>query len=294
MKLSKTTSTAVVIIVNYTQEKHRRNMASLTSATPTTTKEEQKKTGNSKSASPTKGLFDKPVLVVAIAGGTGSGKTSVANAIRKKLGDEHIAFISHDSYYKDLSHLTLEKRAANNFDHPNSLDTELMVEDLKKLRNGQATNIPMYDFSTHSRISTVELVEPKPVLLVEGILIFSEPELRNQFDIKIFVDAPADIRLIRRLERDRKERGRDGHSVIKQYLSTVRPMHIEFVEPSKRHADIIIPEGGHNKIALDMVISRLQRDLASRGAIVEGEWSPFRRPVEPPSTSPALKDNFKL
>ena len=118
----------------------------------------------------------------------------------------------------------------------------------------------MYDFGTHSRIASVELIEPKPVLLVEGILIFAEPELRSQFDIKIFVDAPADIRLIRRLERDRKERGRDGHSVIVQYLSTVRPMHIEFVEPSKRHADVIIPEGGHNKIALDMVISRVVRN----------------------------------
>ena len=230
---------------------------------------------------------------MAIAGGTGSGKTSVANAIRKSIGDEHIAFISHDSYYKDLSHLSLQERAANNFDHPNSLDTELMIEDLNKLRNGRATNIPMYDFSTHARIASVELVEPKPVLLVEGILIFAEPKLRSQFDIKIFVDAPADIRLIRRLERDRKERGRDGHSVIVQYLSTVRPMHIEFVEPSKRHADVIIPEGGHNKIALDMVISRLQRDLASRGALVKGEWSPFRRPQEP-ETDKVPKDEFKL
>ena len=263
-------------------------MSSLTTDPPATLP-----SGNAKPCSPTKGLFDKPVLVVAIAGGTGSGKTSVANAIRKSIGDEHIAFISHDSYYKDLSHLSLQERAANNFDHPNSLDTELMIEDLNKLRNGRATNIPMYDFSTHARIASVELVEPKPVLLVEGILIFAEPKLRSQFDIKIFVDAPADIRLIRRLERDRKERGRDGHSVIVQYLSTVRPMHIEFVEPSKRHADVIIPEGGHNKIALDMVISRLQRDLASRGALVKGEWSPFRRPQEP-ETDKVPKDEFKL
>ena len=250
----------------------------------------EQKTGNSK-PSPSKGLFDRPVLVVAIAGGTGSGKTSVATAIRKTIGDEHIAFISHDSYYKDLSHLSLSERASNNFDHPRSLDTTLLVEDLKKLRSGRATNIPMYDFSSHSRIASVERVEPKPILLVEGILIFSEPELRKQFDIKIFVDAPADIRLIRRMERDRKERGRDGHSVIVQYLSTVRPMHIEFVEPSKRHADVIIPEGGHNKIALDMVISRIQRDLASRGAIVDGSWSPFRRPAEPLEVP---EDNFEL
>ena len=243
--------------------------------------------------SPSKGFFDRPVLVVAIAGGTGSGKTSVATAIRKSIGDEHIAFISHDSYYKDLSHLSLEERASNNFDHPNSLDTELMIADLKKLKSGRATNIPMYDFSTHARIESVELVEPKPILLVEGILIFSELELRKEFDIKIFVDAPADIRLIRRMERDRKERGRDGHSVIVQYLSTVRPMHIEFVEPSKRYADVIIPEGGHNKIALDMVISRIQRDLASRGAIVDGSWSPFRKPTEP-TEEEQVKDKFKL
>ena len=203
-------------------------MASLVITAPepdaTTSQEEDTKgdstTGNS-IPSPSKGLFSRPVLVVAIAGGTGSGKTSVASAIRKSIGDEHIAFISHDSYYKDLSHLTLKERESNNFDHPNSLDTSLLVSDLKKLISGRATKIPMYDFSTHSRIASTELVEPKPVLLVEGILIFSEPELRHQFDIKIFVDAPADIRLIRRLERDRKERGRDGRSVIVQYLSTV-------------------------------------------------------------------------
>ena len=204
-----------------------------------------------------------PVLVVAIAGGTGSGKTSVSTRIRKEIGEEHIAYISHDSYYKDITHLSIEEREKNNFDHPDSLDTPLLVNDLQQLRLGNSIEVPMYDFNTHSRMKTKEVIEPRPVVLVEGILIFTEPELRKLFDIKIFVDAEADIRLIRRLQRDFTERGRDGKSVIRQYLSTVRPMHIEFVEPSKRFADIIVPEGGHNKIALDMIVSRIHRQLES-------------------------------
>lgn len=231
--------------------------------------------GASSPASP--GVFDRPVLVIAIAGGTGSGKSTLANAIRQAIGDEHIAHISHDSFYKDLTHLEEADRALTNFDHPNSLDTDLFVQSLKDLRNGRAVEIPMYDFSTHARLKESQTLAPRPVILCEGILIFSEPALRGLFDIKIYVDAPADIRFIRRLMRDKRERGRDSHSVIQQYLSTVRPMHEQFVEPSKRYADIIVPEGGKNAVARDMVLSRIMRDLTSRGAIVDGAWTPSLR-----------------
>ena len=222
-------------------------------------------------------LFERPVLVIAIAGGSGSGKTTVSEAVRNSIGDDHVAYISHDSYYKDLSHLPVEERAKSNFDHPESLDSQLFVNDLQKLRSGKAIDVPLYDFSTHTRISATKRIEPRPVILIEGILIFAEPDLRELMDIKIFVDAPADIRLIRRIQRDQRERGRDAQSVILQYLSTVRPMDLEFVQPSKRYADVIIPKGGRNKCAVDMVISRIHRDLQSRGAIVDGEWTPSLR-----------------
>ena len=197
-------------------------------------------------------------IIIGVAGGTGSGKTTVAFAILEKVGWNRIALIQHDSYYYDASNLPLEERARLNFDHPDALETPLLVEHLKQLRSGQPVQIPTYDFRTHTRLAETRLINPEPVILVEGILIFAEPALRELFDVKIFVDADADIRFMRRLERDLKERGRSLDSVIDQYMNTVRPMHLEFVEPSKRYADVIIPEGGHNTVALDMVVARVQ------------------------------------
>ena len=200
---------------------------------------------------------DKP-LVIGIAGGSGSGKTTVAQEILQRVGPSRIAFLQHDSYYKDLSGLPPARRAEVNFDHPDSLETELLAKHVALLLDNQPVEVPIYDFATHSRTSQTFTVQPKPVILVEGILIFVEPALREMFDVKIFVDTDADIRFIRRLERDIAERGRTTQSVIKQYQSTVRPMHLEFVEPSKRYADVIIPEGGFNTAAMDMVVARIQ------------------------------------
>ncbi|NQU30074.1 MAG: uridine kinase [Anaerolineae bacterium] len=197
-------------------------------------------------------------LVIGIAGGSGSGKTTVAQEILNRVGPSRIAFLQHDAYYKDLSGLPPTQRAAVNFDHPNSLETELLTHHIEMLKNDQQVEVPIYDFATHSRTEETFSVVPRGVVLVEGILIFSEPDLRNIFDVKIFVDTDDDIRFIRRLERDIAERGRTTDSVVKQYLSTVRPMHLEFVEPSKRYADVIIPEGGHNAAALDMVVARIE------------------------------------
>jgi uridine kinase len=195
--------------------------------------------------------------VIGIAGGSGSGKTTVAQEILQRVGPDRIAFLQHDSYYKDLSGLPPTQRAEVNFDHPNSLETDLLTEHIAALRDGKSVEVPIYDFSTHSRTNKTFTVQPRRVILVEGILIFTEHALREMFDVKIFVDTDSDLRLIRRLERDIAERGRTAQSVIKQYQSTVRPMHLEFVEPSKRYADVIIPEGGFNTAALDMVVARV-------------------------------------
>lgn len=197
-------------------------------------------------------------LVIGIAGGSGSGKTTVAQEILNRVGPSRIAFLQHDAYYKDLSGLPPTQRAAVNFDHPNSLETDLLTRHIEMLKNDQQVEVPIYDFATHSRTKETFSVVPRGVVLVEGILIFSEPDLRKIFDVKIFVDTDDDIRFIRRLERDIAERGRTTESVVKQYLSTVRPMHLEFVEPSKRYADVIIPEGGRNTAALDMVVARIE------------------------------------
>ena len=197
-------------------------------------------------------------LVIGIAGGSGSGKTTVAQEILQRVGPSRIAFLQHDSYYKDLSGLPPAQKAEVNFDHPNSLETDLLTQHIASLRDGKPVEVPIYDFSTHSRTNQTYTVQPRKVIVVEGILIFTEPELRKLFDLKIFVDTDSDIRFIRRLERDITERGRTTESVIKQYQVTVRPMHMEFVEPSKRYADVIIPEGGHNAAALDMVVARIE------------------------------------
>lgn len=197
-------------------------------------------------------------LVIGLAGGSGSGKTTIANVILKRVGENHIAYLPHDAYYKDLSSLPHNQRAQINFDHPDSLDTPLLIEHIRKLKARQAIDLPVYDFKTDRRTERTIHIEPKPVILVEGILIFAEQELLPLFDVKIFVDADADIRFIRRLQRDLFERGRSIESVIHQYLNTVRPMHLKFVEDSKRYADVIIPEGGYNAVAMDMVVSRIQ------------------------------------
>jgi uridine kinase len=197
-------------------------------------------------------------LVIGIAGGSGSGKTTVAQVILNRVGPERIAYLPHDAYYKDLSGLPPVQRAEVNFDHPNSLDNDLLISHVELLKAHKPAKLPVYDFSTHSRTSQSMLIAPRNVIIVEGILIFAEPELRRLFDVKIFVDTDSDIRFIRRLQRDISERGRTTESVIHQYLQTVRPMHMEFVEPSKRYADIIIPEGGFNTAALDMVVARLE------------------------------------
>lgn len=200
---------------------------------------------------------DSP-LVIGIAGGSGSGKTTVAQEILQRVGPDRIAYIQHDSYYKDLTGLPPAQRAEVNFDHPNSLETDLLTTHIEELKQGKTIEVPIYDFSTHSRTDKTFTVNPRGVIIVEGILIFVEAILRSLFDVKIFVDTDADIRLIRRMQRDITERGRTAESVIKQYQSTVRPMHLEFVEPSKRYADVIIPEGGFNTAALDMVVARIE------------------------------------
>ncbi len=197
-------------------------------------------------------------IVIGVAGGTGSGKTTVARQILERGGTEHIAYIPHDAYYRDHSHLPSHERDQVNYDHPNSLETELLVEHLKDLCAGRAVKIPVYDFTTHTRTKQTRRVEPAPIIMVEGILVFSEPELRKLFDVMLYVDTDADVRFIRRLRRDIEERGRSVESVCEQYLSTVRPMHLEFVEPSKRYADVIIPEGGFNEVAIEMVAARVR------------------------------------
>ena len=198
-----------------------------------------------------------PPLIIGIAGGTGSGKTTVATRVLQRVGDTRIVVLYHDAYYKDLSHLPMEERGRLNFDHPESLETSLLVEHIRQLKNWQSIEMPVYDFTTHTRTDQTVRIEPQRVILVDGILIFAEPALREMFDVKIFVDTDADIRFIRRLKRDIAERGRTAESVIDQYLETVRPMHLEFVENSKRYADVIIPEGGFNTVAMDMVSARI-------------------------------------
>jgi uridine kinase len=201
----------------------------------------------------------KPI-VFGVAGGTASGKTTVARAILEAVGAEQIAYLPHDAYYRDMPHLSLEERSHQNYDHPNSLETKLMIKHIKRLLKWQPVNVPVYDFTTHRRTEETVLVEPSPIILVDGILIFTKRKLRELMDIKVYVDTDPDVRFIRRLERDIEERGRSLSSVIEQYMETVRPMHLKFVEPSKRYADVIIPHGGLNQVAMEMVVSRL-RDL---------------------------------
>lgn len=205
--------------------------------------------------------MSRPILI-GIAGGTGSGKSTVASEIYKCIPDESIAIIEQDSYYNDQSHLTFEERVKTNYDHPNAFDTKLLMQHLSTLIEGKAIEKPIYDFEKHNRKKETIRVEPKDIIILEGIMILAEPELRDMLDIKIFVDTDADLRIIRRIQRDIEERGRTIDSVINQYVNVVRPMHLQFVEPNKRYADIIIPEGGYNKVAIDIVIARV-REIAT-------------------------------
>jgi uridine kinase len=202
-------------------------------------------------------------LIIGVAGGTGSGKSTIARNITVALPVGAMSIIDHDSYYRDHSDLPFEERSQLNYDHPDALETELLVEHIRTLRGGQAIEVPVYDFKTHTRLQETRRVEPTPVIFVEGILVFVEASLRALLDVKIFVDTDPDIRVFRRIRRDLEQRGRSFQSIRDQYYRTVRPMHLQFVEPSKRWADLIIPEGGENHVALDLIIGKLKNVLGT-------------------------------
>jgi uridine kinase len=202
-------------------------------------------------------------LVIGVAGGSGSGKTTVVRRIVENLGDGHVLVLEHDRYYRDRSHLSLEERASLNYDHPDALETDLLVRHVEALRAGHDVEVPLYDFARHTRQRATTRFRPRRALIVEGILVLTDAPLRALLDVKVFVDTDDDTRFIRRLQRDITERGRTVQSVIEQYLGTVKPMHLDFVEPSKRHADIIVPEGGHNAVGVDLLLT-LIRSLTAR------------------------------
>lgn len=200
-------------------------------------------------------------MIIGICGGTGSGKTTVARRILEAVDRDYVAYLQHDSYYRNLGDMPVELRHQINFDHPDALDNDLFANHIRALRAGEAIEMPLYDFATHTRQPETVRVEPRPILILEGILIFSDAKLRELMDLKIFVDTADDLRFIRRLRRDVSERGRSVELVIKQYLETVRPMHEQFVEPSKRYADVIIPEGGHNAVGIDLISGRIHAQV---------------------------------
>lgn len=200
-------------------------------------------------------------MIIGICGGTGSGKTTIARRIVEEVGAENVILLEQDSYYRNLIDMPLDERHLANFDHPDSVDSDMLVNHLKRLKDGLTVEMPVYDFKTHTRTDEVDILPPKPVVMVEGILIFAESRILDLLDIRVFVDTPDDIRFIRRLQRDIRERGRTVESVIEQYFATVRPMHMEFVEPSKRHADIIIPEGSQTDVGIDMLCGLVREKL---------------------------------
>lgn len=200
-------------------------------------------------------------IIIGIAGGTGSGKTTLTERLREHFGENEVSVINHDSYYKAHDELPYEERCKLNYDHPDSFDTPLLVEHLQQLRAGHSVDVPVYDYTIHNRSKQTVRVNPAPVIIVEGILIFASPELCDLMDMKVFVDTDADVRILRRIVRDVKKRGRTLDSVVNQYLTTVKPMHEQFVEPSKRKADLIVPEGGQNLVALDMLIKWVANHL---------------------------------
>ncbi|HWS53805.1 MAG TPA: uridine kinase [Pyrinomonadaceae bacterium] len=201
-------------------------------------------------------------MIIGICGGTGSGKTTVASRILESVSKDEVVFLQQDSYYRNLDELPLDFQRTFNFDHPDAIDNDLLVRHVRALRAGDAVELPVYDFKTCARRPETLRIEPRPIIIVEGILVFNDERLRGEMDLKVFVDTPDDIRFIRRLRRDIAERGRTAESVIEQYLSTVRPMHMQFVEPSKRHADVIIPEGGHNLVSIALISGRIREQLA--------------------------------
>ena len=205
----------------------------------------------------------KSPILIGIAGGTGSGKSTVTREIYKSITDKDVAIIEQDSYYKDQSNISFEERVKTNYDHPFAFDNELLVSHLKDLLDGKSIQKPIYDFENHNRKKETVLVEPRDIIVLEGILILYDEDLRNLMDIKLFVDTDADVRVIRRILRDIKDRGRTLDSVVKQYMTTVRPAHMQFVEPTKRYADIIIPEGGYNKVAIDIIVTKVN-DIVNR------------------------------
>ncbi len=205
-------------------------------------------------------------MIIGICGGTGSGKTTLARKIIETVGRENVILVEQDSYYRNLADMPLDERHQANFDHPDSIDSEMLMNHLKRLRLGQSVEMPIYDFKSHTRSDETEHIEPKKVVLVEGILIFSEHRIAELLDVKVFVDTPDDIRFIRRLRRDIAERGRTVESVIEQYFTTVRPMHFEFVEPSKRNADIIIPEGSKPEIGIEFICSKIREEISGQTA----------------------------
>lgn len=200
-------------------------------------------------------------MIIGICGGTGSGKTTIARAIVEAVGGSNVVLVEQDSYYRNLADMPLDERHQANFDHPDSIDSDMLVNHLMRLKQGLTVEMPLYDFKTHTRSDRIEIIEPKPVVIVEGILIFAEPRVLGLLDMRVYVDTPDDIRFIRRLKRDIAERGRTTESVIDQYYRTVRPMHHEFVEPSKRYADIIIPEGANSSMTLDLLASMVREKL---------------------------------
>ena len=203
------------------------------------------------------------VITIGIAGGTGSGKTTITRRIMQEFGGD-VSVVYHDNYYKRHDDLTYEERTKLNYDHPNAFDTPLLIEHLEALKAGEPVECPVYDYTVHNRSEKTVTIRPAKVIVVEGILIFAEPELCRRMDIKIFVDTDADVRILRRILRDTRDRGRDLESIVTQYLTTVKPMHEQFVEPSKRNADIIIPEGGHNQVAVDFVMERIRAHVEGR------------------------------
>lgn len=203
-------------------------------------------------------------FLVGVAGGTGSGKTTVARKIAGAVPNEMVTILEHDNYYLDRPDLTYDERCQLNFDHPDALETSLMIHHVRELKQLRSVDVPIYDFTSHRRSPKTRHVEPRPIIVCEGILLFTDPELRDELDLAIFVDTDADIRVLRRVRRDMEQRGRSFESVREQYYSTVRPMHLQFVEPSKRWADVIIPEGGDNHVALDLIVAKIQAVLAER------------------------------
>jgi uridine kinase len=199
-----------------------------------------------------------PPIVIGVAGGSGSGKTTVVQEIIRALGRDQVTFMQHDSYYCDRSHLPPPERVRINYDHPDALETPLLVQHLRELKEGRPVEVPVYDFTEHARTDATVAVQPRSAVILEGMLILANADLRDLMDIRVFVDTDADLRILRRIDRDLRERGRDFQSIVKQYIETVRPMHLEFVEPSKRYAHVIIPEGGYNKVAVDMLIARIR------------------------------------